>query len=91
LSSDDSDGGLPPPLPSKSMNMGFKLAIGGLGLSTVMKEGQIKTNEELGDMKALEESKNAGKNKKKESSSDEDVSSDEEYYREMERIKSQGG
>jgi hypothetical protein len=42
-------------------------------------------------MKALEESKIAGKNKKKESSSDEDASSDEEYYREMERIKSQGG
>lgn len=35
----DSDAGLPPPLPQKSM--GFKLQIGGLGLSTVAGENGL--------------------------------------------------
>jgi len=46
--------GLPPPIVSKPAG-GFKipgLAIGGLGLSTVAKDGG-KTAEELGDMQAL--------------------------------------
>ena len=53
--SSDSDEGLPPPIP-QSKPMGFKLAIGGLGLSTIAKEGQ-KTAEEIADMQTLAQSK----------------------------------
>jgi len=41
--------GLPPPLPAyKPKGLGFNLKIGGLGLSTVAKDGE-KTAEELAD------------------------------------------
>ena len=49
-SESDSDDGLPPPLPSKPL--GFKipgLAVSGLGISTIAKDGE-KTAEEMGDM-----------------------------------------
>jgi hypothetical protein len=48
MSSSDSDAGLPPPLPIK--NMGFKLAVGGLGLSTLANNANGKTAEEMADM-----------------------------------------
>lgn len=50
--------------------MGFKLAIGGLGLSTVSRDGQ-KTAEELADMETLKKSK-AAPALKDQSSSDSD-------------------
>lgn len=52
--SDSSDAGLPPPLPP-SNKLGLKLNVGGLGLSTVAKDGG-KTAEELGDIAALRDS-----------------------------------
>ena len=57
-SESDSDQGLPPPLPKKPL--GFKmpgLAIGGLGISTLAKDGG-KTAEEMGDMQVLVDAKN---------------------------------
>jgi hypothetical protein len=57
-SDSDSDAGLPPPIPKKPL--GFKmpgLAIGGLGISTLAKDGG-KTAEELGDMQSLMDAKN---------------------------------
>ena len=59
LDDSDSDLGLPPPPPPK--NMGFKLPMAGLGLSTLKAPGQDKTAEELGDMAALLEAKNQKK------------------------------
>ena len=47
-SGSDSDEGLPPPLPVAT-RPSFNLKIGGLGLSTIAKEGQ-KTAEEMADM-----------------------------------------
>jgi hypothetical protein len=47
--SDSSNAGLPPPLPVYRTFALPKLAIGGLGLSTVAKDGE-KTAEEIGDM-----------------------------------------
>ena len=47
--SDDSDAGLPPPIPVKKPSAMPNLNIGGLGLSTLAKNGG-KTAEELGDM-----------------------------------------
>jgi len=46
----DSDEGLPPPIPPEN-KLSFlpKLAIGGLGISTLAKDGE-KTAEEIGDM-----------------------------------------
>lgn len=54
--SSSSDDGLPPPLPVAKTFALPKLAIGGLGLSTVAKDGG-KTAEELGDMQILSEAK----------------------------------
>ena len=55
----DSSGALPPPLPvpPKAPNMKLKLAIGGLGLSTLAKGDQDKTAEELADMALLNQGK----------------------------------
>ena len=69
-SDSDSDAGLPPPLPKKQL--AFKmpgLAISGLGLSTVAKDGG-KTAEEMSDMAALRDAMK-GNDKKKDSSEDE--------------------
>ena len=85
--------GLPPPLP-KAPPLGGglpKLAIGGLGLSTIKAEGQKMTQEEMADIQQLRDAKNV--QQAQESSSEqenEQLSSDEEYYREMERIKAEG-
>ena len=52
---DDSDDGLPPPLPKpKPAGLGgLKLQIGGLGLSTLAKVDGGKTAEEMADMEVL--------------------------------------
>ena len=55
VSGSDSDEGLPPPLPVAT-RPSFNLKIGGLGLSTIAKEGQ-KTAEEMADMQTLAQSK----------------------------------
>jgi len=62
--SSDSDSGLPPPIPEIEMRKpsGFSLAIGGLGLSTVAKDGE-KTAEEMADMQVLKEAKQKPKEK----------------------------
>ena len=59
---DSSSDGLPPPIPVKS-NPGFKLAIGGLGLSTLAKTEGGKTAEELADMEQVKISQNQNKQK----------------------------
>lgn len=55
----DSDDGLPLPLPPPKLNAGLQmklgLNLGGLGLSTVAKDGG-KTAEELADLNVLKES-----------------------------------
>ena len=59
MNSDDSDEGLPPPLPKAPAKFGgFKLGLnlGGLGMSTLKPEGQDMTNEELADLKQLKQS-----------------------------------
>lgn len=56
-SDSDSDAGLPPPIPIARTFAMPKLAIGGLGLSTVAKDGG-KTAEEMGDMQVLMDAKN---------------------------------
>ena len=55
MSGSDSDEGLPPPIPVAS-RPSFNLKIGGLGLSTIAKEGK-KTAEEIADMQTLAQSK----------------------------------
>lgn len=53
LDESDSDDGLPPALPpSKPAGLGFKLALGGLTLSTLAKDGG-RTAEELADLQHL--------------------------------------
>jgi hypothetical protein len=53
----DSDDGLPPPVPSKPLGSGIPgLAVGGLGMSTIAKDGQ-KTAEEMGDLRVLQQAK----------------------------------
>ena len=48
--------GLPPPLPpSKPQKLGLSLAIGGLGLSTLAKNDEGRTAEEIGDLQVLKE------------------------------------
>ena len=59
-SESDSDQGLPPALPVKApgLALGFKmpaLSLGGLGLSTLKKDGESMTQEELADAKQLQE------------------------------------
>ena len=54
--SDDSDAGLPPPIPVKKPFAMPNLKIGGLGLSTLAGDGG-KTAEELGDMQVLMDAK----------------------------------
>jgi hypothetical protein len=54
--SDDSDAGLPPPIPVKKPAAISNLKIGGLGLSTLANNGG-KTAEELGDMQVLMDAK----------------------------------
>ena len=49
---------MPPALPvSRPKGLGLSLAIGGLGLSTVAKNEDGQTAEEIGDMQILQESK----------------------------------
>jgi len=78
-SESDSDEGLPPPIPSRAPGLpGFtlpKLAIGGLGLSTLAKVDGGKTAEELADMETFIKSK-AAASKPKDSSSNSSSSSD---------------
>ena len=78
-SESDSDEGLPPPIPPKAPGLpGFalpKLAIGGLGLSTLAKVDGGKTAEELADMETFIKSK-AAASKPKDSSSNSSGSSD---------------
>ena len=62
-SDSDSDYGLPPPIPQQKKQILPKLAIAGLGLSTVSKVGE-KTAEEMADMEVLQISKNQLLNKK---------------------------
>ena len=54
--SEDSDAGLPPPMPvSRPGGMNLNLNIGGLGLSTLAKTDGGKTAEEMGDMMIMKE------------------------------------
>ena len=57
--SEDSDAGLPPPIPAPAQKSRFipKLSIGGLGLSTVSNAQGGKTAEEIADMEHLKASK----------------------------------
>ena len=71
-SSDSSDAGLPPAIPvSKPKGFSLGLSLGGLGLSTVARDGE-RTAEQMADMSTLHQSKVAQANKNKESSSDSD-------------------
>jgi hypothetical protein len=78
-SESDSDEGLPPPIPPRAPGLpGLalpKLAIGGLGLSTLAKIDGGKTAEELADMETFIKSK-AAASKPKDSSSNSSGSSD---------------
>ena len=55
--SEDSDAGLPPPIPAQKSTFIPKLSIGGLGLSTVSNLQGGKTAEEVADMEHLKASK----------------------------------
>ena len=68
--SEDSDAGLPPPMPvSRPVGMNLNLNIGGLGLSTLAKTDGGKTAEELGDMMTIKENMQRSKQQQDSTSS----------------------
>ena len=67
-----SDDGLPPPIVTSTKPQGLKLALGGLGLSTLAKTDGGKTAEQLADEEMLKQNKLALQNKKDSSESSEE-------------------